>query len=68
MDMLRLLRQAIDYIEDNLHTAIEIDDIAKAAVTSKYHFQRMFHALTGLTVTEYAVIVGLHFCKNRCRV
>lgn len=51
--MLRLLRQAIDYIEDNLHTAIEIDDIAKAAVTSKYHFQRMFHALTGLTVTEY---------------
>lgn len=53
MDMLRLLRQAIDYIEDNLHTTIEIDDIAKAAVTSKYHFQRMFHALTGLTVTEY---------------
>ncbi|BBH19218.1 AraC family transcriptional regulator [Paenibacillus baekrokdamisoli] len=31
----------------------EIDDIAKAALSSRYHFQRMFHALTGFTVTEY---------------
>lgn len=53
MEVLRLLRQAIDYMEDNLKSNIEIDDIARAAMTSKYHFQRMFHALTGFTVTEY---------------
>lgn len=53
MEALKLLRQAIDYMEDHLHSAIEIDQVARAAMSSKYHFQRMFHALTGFTVTEY---------------
>lgn len=48
-----MLRQAIDYVEDHLHTSLEIDEIARAAMSSKYHFQRMFHALTGFTVSEY---------------
>lgn len=53
METLRLLRQAIDYVEENLQSNIEIDDIARSAMSSKYHFQRVFHALTGFTVTEY---------------
>ncbi|MNJ33058.1 Transposon Tn10 TetD protein [compost metagenome] len=53
MEMLNLLRQAIDYMEDNLKNNIKIDDVAKAAALSKYHFQRMFHVLTGFTITEY---------------
>lgn len=53
METLVLLRQAIDYMEERLQTKLEIEDIAKAALSSKYHFQRMFHALTGFTVTEY---------------
>ncbi|SDS83748.1 transcriptional regulator, AraC family [Paenibacillaceae bacterium GAS479] len=53
METLRLLRQAIDYVEENLQSDIEIEDVARAAMSSKYHFQRMFHALTGFTVTEY---------------
>jgi AraC family transcriptional regulator len=53
VETLNLLRQAIDYMEDHLHSTIEIDQISKAAMSSKYHFQRMFHALTGFTVTEY---------------
>ncbi|WNS41968.1 AraC family transcriptional regulator [Paenibacillus sp. MMS20-IR301] len=53
METIRLLQQAIDYVEHNLQSAIEVEDIAQAAMTSKYHFQRMFHALTGFTVTEY---------------
>jgi AraC family transcriptional regulator len=53
LETIRLLQQAIDYVEHNLNSAIEIEDIAGAAMTSKYHFQRMFHALTGFTVTEY---------------
>ncbi|MFD2882129.1 helix-turn-helix transcriptional regulator [Paenibacillus rhizoplanae] len=53
METIRLLQQAIDYVEQNLHDAIGVEDIAGAAMTSKYHFQRMFHALTGFTVTEY---------------
>jgi len=53
METLVLLRQAIEYMEDRLQTKLEIEDIAKSALSSKYHFQRMFHALTGFTVTEY---------------
>lgn len=53
MEALRLLQQAIDYVEDNLQSSIQVEDIAKAAMSSKYHFQRMFHALTGFTATEY---------------
>lgn len=53
METIVLLRQAIDYIEEHLETKLEIEDIAHAALSSKYHFQRMFHALTGFTVTEY---------------
>jgi AraC family transcriptional regulator len=40
-------------MEDRLHEELEIEDIAKVALSSRYHFQRMFHALTGFTVTEY---------------
>jgi len=47
------LNNAIEYIEDNLDSTIEIDEIAKVAFTSRYHFQRTFHAITGFTLTEY---------------
>ncbi|MEG1255489.1 hypothetical protein [Clostridium sp.] len=36
-----------------MDSTIEIDEIAKVAVTSRYHFQRIFHALTGFTLAEY---------------
>ncbi|MCG7384515.1 AraC family transcriptional regulator [Paenibacillus sp. ACRRY] len=51
--MLKLLRQSIDYVEQHLHLPIEIEDVARSAMTSKYHFQRMFHAVTGVTITQY---------------
>ncbi|MBG9795427.1 hypothetical protein ABD76_24400 [Paenibacillus dendritiformis] len=38
---------AIDYIEEHLTDTLEIEDIAQAALSSRYHFQRMFHVLTG---------------------
>lgn len=37
---------------EHLHIAMEIEDIARAAISSKY-LQRLFHALTGFTVTGY---------------
>lgn len=53
MEIIKYLNNAIEYIEDNLNSTIEIDEVAKVAFTSRYHFQRMFHALTGFTLTEY---------------
>ncbi|MEF2966278.1 AraC family transcriptional regulator [Paenibacillus sp. M1] len=52
METLRLLRDAIDYIEAHLESEIRLE-VAKTALSSKFHFQRMFHALTRFTVTEY---------------
>lgn len=48
-----LLNNAIEYIERNLDKKLNIDDISKMAYSSRYHFQRIFYALTGFTVTQY---------------
>jgi AraC family transcriptional regulator len=53
LEIIKYLNNAIEYIEDNLNLTIDIDEVAKVAFTSRYHFQRMFHALTGFTLTEY---------------
>ncbi len=44
---------AIEYIEDNLKGELNIEAIAHAASSSKFHFHRMFYARFGFTVTEY---------------
>ncbi|MFD3157848.1 effector binding domain-containing protein [Haloimpatiens sp. FM7330] len=48
-----MLNNTLEYIEKNLYTTLNIDDISKFACSSRYHFQRVFHALTGFTVTQY---------------
>ncbi len=53
VDTVNYLNNAIEYIESHLDSNIEIDDIAKVALTSRFHFQRLFHAFTGFTLTEY---------------
>ncbi len=51
--MIEYLNRAIDYIEENITQALEVDEIAKNAFLSKYYFQRVFHVITGVTVAEY---------------
>lgn len=53
MEIIKSLNKTFDYIEVNLDSQIDIDEIAKVAFVSRYHFQRMFHALTGFTLGEY---------------
>lgn len=53
MDTISLMNNTIEYIEANLCSELKIDDIAKVACSSRYHFQRVFYALTGFTVTKY---------------
>ena len=47
------LNAAIDYIESNLAEEIDINEAAKIACCSQYHFQRMFFAIIGITPGEY---------------
>ena len=44
---------AIDHIEDQLHQALALEDIAKAAGLSQYHLHRWFTAIFGYSIKAY---------------
>jgi AraC family transcriptional regulator len=53
MDWLDNMQRALDYIEENLKGELDIEAIARIAYSSSFHFQRMFHMITGFTVADY---------------
>ena len=53
MALVESLQQAIDYMEEHLLEPITIEEIARQANVSPYHFQRSFMILTDLSVGEY---------------
>lgn len=53
MDWLQRVNAALDLLEKKLEEPLDLVEIANAANSSPFHFQRMFHMLTGMTVAEY---------------
>ncbi|MEE4564121.1 AraC family transcriptional regulator [Paenibacillus polymyxa] len=53
LEWLVRIKNALDLMEDRMQQPLNIDEIAKAAYSSPFHFQRMFYMLTGVTVAEY---------------
>jgi len=53
MDSLKRMNEALSYIEKNLTNDIDLKEIARIALCSEYHFQRMFSFLAGITLSEY---------------
>lgn len=53
MNRITVLEMAVEYIENNIYSRLNYDDIASHAFCSSYHFQRMFAAVFGLTLGEY---------------
>ncbi|MEU0130558.1 GyrI-like domain-containing protein [Streptomyces sp. NPDC006289] len=51
--MLERLNQAMEHIESALDRPIDVAGLARIAMTSEYHFRRMFSALAGLPLSEY---------------
>ncbi|MEU6768910.1 AraC family transcriptional regulator [Streptomyces sp. NPDC046853] len=51
--MLERFNQAMEQIEDHLDQRIDVADLARTAVTSEYHFRRLFSGLAGLPLSEY---------------
>lgn len=49
----REMQQAIDYIESHLCDSFDPRQIAAQAFVSPYYFQRVFHAVCGMTLSEY---------------
>lgn len=53
MNDVRQLQAAVDFMEENITEEMEIEEIAKKACMSPFHFQRVFSVLCGYTVGEY---------------
>ncbi|WBB67119.1 AraC family transcriptional regulator [Micromonospora sp. WMMD812] len=51
--MLERLNQAMAYLEERLDQPVEVAELARIAMTSEYHFRRLFSALAGLPLSEY---------------
>lgn len=57
----------IDWIEKHLADDLTVDMIAERAGYSKWHFQRVFHAISGNTVKGYIVARRLSECALALR-
>ncbi|MBP2078782.1 AraC family transcriptional regulator [Oceanobacillus polygoni] len=53
MDMLKGMNDSLSYIEDNLDSHIDLEEVAKRAYCSEHHFKRLFSLLSGITISEY---------------
>lgn len=53
MDWLNAMNNAVEYIEAHITEKMDIEKVAKIALSSTFHFQRMYHMITGVTITEY---------------
>lgn len=53
MGWVESLQQAIDYMEEHIQESMTIEQIAKQANSSVFHFQRTFAILTDCSVGEY---------------
>lgn len=53
MEWLNRMKDALDYMENHMTEPMNMEEIAKAACSSSFHFQRMFNFVTGVTVAEY---------------
>lgn len=53
VDSLTRLNEAIAYIEANLTEEIDVQEAARLAYCSEYHFKRMFSFLAGISLSEY---------------
>ena len=53
MEWIKRLNSAINYIEQNMCDDIDLEEVAKIACCSTYHFQRMFAYMADLPLSEY---------------
>ena len=53
MQWLDRMMGALEYLEAHLDDECDVNEAARVACSSPFHFQRMFHMLTGVTIAEY---------------
>jgi transcriptional regulator GlxA family with amidase domain len=56
--------KAVSFIEENLEESLTLDDIARAANMSKYHFTRLFKKHIGLSPVSFASRLRIERAKQ----
>lgn len=57
------IKRAIEFINDQLSENLLLDQIAKEAYMSQYHFLRVFTKITGLTLHQYILALRIERAK-----
>jgi AraC family transcriptional regulator len=60
----RAVTRAVEYIFSNLHEEVTVEDIARAAMFSKFHFTRVFQRVTGISPGRFLTAVRLQEAKR----
>ncbi|MFJ8582971.1 helix-turn-helix domain-containing protein [Micromonospora sp. NPDC093277] len=58
------IRRAIDAIRDRYEEPLSLDDLARSAMISKFHFLRTFRRVTGVTPGRFLSAVRIHEAKH----
>lgn len=53
MNWIQGVQRAIDYVEENITKEIDLEEAAKRAYASSFHFQRIFGILCGFSLGDY---------------
>lgn len=61
------INKAVEFVQAHLDEALEVDALANAANMSRFHFHRIFLAMTGLTPTEYVEYARMNAVVNALR-
>jgi AraC family transcriptional regulator len=59
LDYVDRVNRAVDYVTGNLSQPLQLEDVARVACCSSYHFHRIFRALMGETLASFVKRVRL---------
>jgi AraC family transcriptional regulator len=62
--VVRAVQRAIDTMRSNLGDSLTIDDLARSAMFSKFHFTRMFQRVTGVSPGRFLSAMRLEEAKR----
>ncbi|WP_432661960.1 AraC family transcriptional regulator [Wukongibacter baidiensis] len=62
-----LINNTIEYIEENIHERLTLEDISRRFCVSEFHFNRMFKTVVGKTLKQYILGRKLTLAYHRLR-
>jgi AraC family transcriptional regulator len=55
MNYIEMVNDSLEYLETKLQRPVTLDELAEKYYISRYHFYRIFRAITNMTLKEYTL-------------